>query len=343
MYTYKVIQGSNWGVLAIIDPDAYFGASGTDPIGAGAMGFVDYWFTGDYGFPPQEVFDFYMPGGKAAHGQDIVVYLGWGGDGLAAAETSLRSFLDAGGNLFATGMDILFPFAGTYDYHTYEAGSFPYDYLKIGAGTDDFSDPDSTIMLYGVPTDIISDGYEMGIGVWDYCWAGGGYNYNGMVEILDGTGCFYYETGEIACCYYEDAVKGYKTVFFYFPIDYIVTGGCESDEAAQNEIAGRILLWLDIKFGVEEIATPNNYFLSKSMPNPVANIANISFSVPKAADVSLKVYDATGRVVSTLVDGKVDAGSHRVTWDAKDIASGVYFYRLNTNDFTQTRKMVVMH
>ena len=62
-----------------------------------------------------------------------------------------------------------------------------------------------------------------------------------------------------------------------------------------------------------------------------------------ATDVSLKVYDATGRVVSTLVNGKVDAGTHTANWDATDAPAGVYFYRLNSEEFSETRKMVVLH
>ena len=108
-------------------------------------------------------------------------------------------------------------------------------------------------------------------------------------------------------------------------------------------LATRALTWLDVKTGVEEVTTPGRYLLSLNKPNPVANTATISFSVPKATDVSLKVYDATGRVVSTLVNGKVDAGTHTASWDAKDAPAGVYFYRLNSEDFSETRKMVVLH
>jgi hypothetical protein len=249
--------------------------------------------------------------------------------------------LDAGGHLFAADEDFLYGWAHTYDPYTFVAGEFPYDYMKISSCFDDFNhDPVATI--YGVPGDPISDGFETGIGVAPYCWAGN-YTWLGNIELLDGVGCFYFETGEICATYYEDGTAGYKIVFLYFPIDYIVTDACNYDVATMDLLATRALTWLDVKTGVADVTTPGRYLLSLNKPNPVANTATISFSVPKATDVSLKVYDATGRVVSTLVNGKVDAGTHTASWDAKDAPAGVYFYRLNSEEFSETRKMVVLH
>ena len=92
---------------------------------------------------------------------------------------------------------------------------------------------------------------------------------------------------------------------------------------------------------------PSVYALDQNYPNPFNPATVISFSLFKADDVRLVVYDILGRRVRTLADGAWDAGTHRVIWDGWDengngVASGIYFYRLDTRDFTQTRKMLLL-
>ena len=65
----------------------------------------------------------------------------------------------------------------------------------------------------------------------------------------------------------------------------------------------------------------------------------ISYDLATSGNVSLKVYDISGRLAATLVDGQVEAGSHTVDWDASGVSSGVYFYKLVTSDYTCTKKM----
>jgi len=79
--------------------------------------------------------------------------------------------------------------------------------------------------------------------------------------------------------------------------------------------------------------------LHQNYPNPFNAETNISFSLAEAGNVNLSVYDITGRLVVTLVDGQMDAGSHVVAWDASSVSSGVYFYKLNAGDYTATKSM----
>ncbi|MFQ5870433.1 MAG: T9SS type A sorting domain-containing protein, partial [Candidatus Zixiibacteriota bacterium] len=74
-------------------------------------------------------------------------------------------------------------------------------------------------------------------------------------------------------------------------------------------------------------------------PNPFNAVTNISYSLAEAGNVSLKVYDISGRLVETLVNGPREAGEHIVTWDASKVSSGVYFYKLSAGDYTLTKKM----
>jgi hypothetical protein len=87
--------------------------------------------------------------------------------------------------------------------------------------------------------------------------------------------------------------------------------------------------------------------LMPSVPNPMKGEASIRYSIANDTDVTLKVYDMTGALVRTLVNESVTAGEYTVTWNGtnevgSEVANGVYFYRLSSGDFTQSRKLVVM-
>jgi hypothetical protein len=88
-----------------------------------------------------------------------------------------------------------------------------------------------------------------------------------------------------------------------------------------------------------EVGLPTVTSLVQNYPNPFNAETNISFSLAEAGNVSLKVYDITGRLVTTLVEGQMDAGEHVVSWDASSVSSGVYFYKLATADYSATKSM----
>ncbi len=87
---------------------------------------------------------------------------------------------------------------------------------------------------------------------------------------------------------------------------------------------------------------PAEFRLWQNYPNPFNPMSNIEFQIPNTGFVSLKVYDALGREVKTLVNGSEQAGSHQVTFDATAFPSGVYFYRLSTGNMTAIMKMIVL-
>ena len=82
--------------------------------------------------------------------------------------------------------------------------------------------------------------------------------------------------------------------------------------------------------------------LTQNYPNPFNPTTMINFSIPKAGNVTLKVYDIQGKEVATLVSGYKTAQSYQVEFDGSNLASGVYFYTLHTDNFNQTKKMVLM-
>ena len=84
------------------------------------------------------------------------------------------------------------------------------------------------------------------------------------------------------------------------------------------------------------------YQLEQNYPNPFNPSTSIAFALAKAGEVKLQIFNALGQQVATLVNGKMSAGQHHVTWDARDVPSGIYFYKLEAGTFNQTRKMVLM-
>ncbi|MCB0722182.1 MAG: aryl-sulfate sulfotransferase [Ignavibacteriae bacterium] len=87
---------------------------------------------------------------------------------------------------------------------------------------------------------------------------------------------------------------------------------------------------------------PNTYSLSQNYPNPFNPITTIDYSIPVAGNVTLKVYDIMGREVGSLVNGYKPAGSYNVTFGTSKLASGVYIYKIESGNFTESKKMVLM-
>jgi Ca-activated chloride channel family protein len=100
----------------------------------------------------------------------------------------------------------------------------------------------------------------------------------------------------------------------------------------------------------EPTARPNGFVLHQNYPNPFNPTTTISYQLPAGKDryfVTLKIYDALGRLIRVLVEEQQAPGTHRVTWDGTDmmgrtVASGIYFYTIEAGDFRQTKKMVLM-
>jgi hypothetical protein len=87
---------------------------------------------------------------------------------------------------------------------------------------------------------------------------------------------------------------------------------------------------------------PEKYSLSQNYPNPFNPVTRINYSIPKSDLVSLKVYDNLGRLVSVLVNEHKNAGSYIVEFNASNLSSGLYYYRLTSGEFTDIKKMMVV-
>ncbi|MBU1114596.1 MAG: T9SS type A sorting domain-containing protein [Bacteroidetes bacterium] len=92
----------------------------------------------------------------------------------------------------------------------------------------------------------------------------------------------------------------------------------------------------------EKLIQPEKFILYQNYPNPFNPSTSISFSIPEDGHVLLTVYDGLGRTVKTLVNEYMPAGEHNVSFDASQLASGVYFYKLSKDDMIQTKKMLLV-
>jgi len=146
--------------------------------------------------------------------------------------------------------------------------------------------------------------------------------------------------------------------------DIVASAGSQrSPLLATDGAGGALLAWLDSRAGVSswdaslfvqklwdpifteaevEPVVPVEFALAQNYPNPFNPETVIEFSLPRAAETSLKVFDVLGREVATLVNAPMEVGVHRVIFDASALASGVYFYRVEAGEFRAVRKMVLM-
>jgi hypothetical protein len=94
--------------------------------------------------------------------------------------------------------------------------------------------------------------------------------------------------------------------------------------------------------GDENSDLPYNFNLSQNYPNPFNPSTKISFSIPFKSTVQLEIFDITGRKVTTLLNNELSAGRHSIDFNAADLTSGIYFYKLKAGKFTAARKMYLV-
>ncbi|MBT8387737.1 MAG: T9SS type A sorting domain-containing protein, partial [Ignavibacteria bacterium] len=87
---------------------------------------------------------------------------------------------------------------------------------------------------------------------------------------------------------------------------------------------------------------PAEYNLEQNYPNPFNPSTEIKFSIPQTTKVSLKVFDVMGREVTALIDEQLEAGKHSLVFNAANLSSGVYYYTIITENFIQTKKMILL-
>lgn len=114
-----------------------------------------------------------------------------------------------------------------------------------------------------------------------------------------------------------------------------------------QDYSGKITTLDTIRIDSGPLLTPTEYTLSQNYPNPFNATTQINFYLPKKSSIKLAVFDIQGRLVKVLLDQPLDIGAHIIPWHGKDnnglpVSSGLYIYRLSTETFNQSRKMILL-
>ena len=101
---------------------------------------------------------------------------------------------------------------------------------------------------------------------------------------------------------------------------------------------------LNVPLPVQKISSelPAEYGLCQNYPNPFNSITNVKFQMVNSGNVKLVFYDLLGKEVATLVNEELKAGVYEVRFDASDLPSGIYFYKLETNNYSDIKKMIIL-
>ncbi|ACF14528.1 Haemagluttinin repeat-containing protein [Chloroherpeton thalassium ATCC 35110] len=147
---------------------------------------------------------------------------------------------------------------------------------------------------------------------------------------------------EVASYQTNDALKGQGTVSVQTNYEYTNYSSFETGKTYYYRLSDVNLSGTKTVLETQSITRPNVYSLEQNYPNPFNPITTIQFNLQKSARTVLEVYDILGRKITTLVNDNLDAGAHVVQWNAKGVASGVYFYRLRSGNYTAVKKMMVL-
>jgi hypothetical protein len=106
----------------------------------------------------------------------------------------------------------------------------------------------------------------------------------------------------------------------------------------------RFTLTINVNYTNTEVEEelPNIVQLGQNYPNPFNPTTQIQYALPEATNVRLEIFNVVGQIVATLVSGQQSAGQHSVSFDASNLASGVYVYRLMAGSFIETKKMLLI-
>jgi hypothetical protein len=155
----------------------------------------------------------------------------------------------------------------------------------------------------------------------------------------------------------EGPVTDSRIVFFGFGFEAVNRPSSDESQITRSQLMRLVLDYLDGITGIDDPETsdgaviPRAYALNQNFPNPFNPQTTISYDIPesvgKGVHVTVSVYNLRGKKVKTLVDSWKERGRHSVQWNGRNeqgekLTSGVYLYRLEAGDFTETRKLLIV-
>ncbi len=188
--------------------------------------------------------------------------------------------------------------------------------------------PQERMSFMGFDSDVLSDPTTNGIdGEIHFIWE----DIFNLVSLEDGE--------EVVSIGFEILEDASDSILVSFSTAYVVDE--EGIDFTVDSRIGYVLQYQTPNYG-DDMALPDSYRLSQNYPNPFNAETVIEFDLPQQSYVTIEIYDLLGRRVVILVDNLKDAGFHQITWDTTDQPSGIYFYKFQTNDFADTKKMLLL-
>lgn len=241
---------------------------------------------------------------------------------------ALQAYLTGGGNLFINGQNIgsdIFEAGGQSQF----AQDFYHNYLHAAY----VADASTFFLMKGVPGDVIGDGLQFIPG----------FIYEKSLEKISrydsyADSILTYSTGPSVSAIKADNGTS-RVVYLGFGLEQI------DDRAIRDTLFARSVNWLTENVVVGTRHQENiqyDFNLDQNYPNPFNPTTKIKYSVPSESFTTLKVYDVLGNEVASLVNERRQAGSYEVEYNAANLASGIYFYKLQSSGAVLVRKMVVL-
>jgi hypothetical protein len=256
----------------------------------------------------------------------------WGYYGLDVLtvndENNLSGYLDMGGMLFLNAQDYLYanyPSAGSFS-----AGQFPYDYLGLSSVLQDVYTPPSTVQG---ATGSFAEGLSY-VCLNPYPDAT---LWSDSLAARDQALLNVNNTQHYLAVQYEGA--NFYTAFSTCGVEGLLDGTYQVWEYVNAVLEGFEAAGVT---PIEEPVEVTGYLLNQNYPNPFNPNTEIRYQLPVHGTVTLTIYNTMGQQVATLVNGQQPPGAYRVTWNAADLPSGIYFYRLGVNDFQDIRRMILL-
>jgi len=170
----------------------------------------------------------------------------------------------------------------------------------------------------------------------------------GGLDLVDGYGTITTPAGSFPCL----RIKRKSIINFGFfsvvsySYDFVDQNGTIATISVNStgSIPSSVTYYAQTVTGISEYSNfvPNSFQLFQNYPNPFNPGTTIQYSIPNASFVELKVFDLLGRELCVLVNKKQEAGTYQVQFDGQNLPAGLYFYRLQTGEFCETKKMVIV-
>jgi Secretion system C-terminal sorting domain len=146
--------------------------------------------------------------------------------------------------------------------------------------------------------------------------------------------------------YFQDAstAEGFLDTSGHADFDFAYETTAQSYTGGTGGQPIGALNWFDMTVGIKDYANaaPGSFTLYQNYPNPFNPTTQIAYNIPSNSFVTLKVYDILGKEVATLVNAEQQAGLHELNFNASNLSSGIYFYKLETSSFVKTNKMLLL-